>query len=86
MKTISRKDAEAIYNHIVGWRETYEYFCNEGQTKAFQELRDGLTNNNQTTVQLTDSAVVLVAYALDEMSKQYGEDVGELSSMMEALT
>ena len=73
MRLINQREAAAIYDSLLGWREQYEYFGNDEQTKAFQELERGLSGS--MPVPLTDSAAFLIFYALYEMSEQYGESV-----------
>ena len=45
MRMINQRDAAAIYDSLLGWREQYEYFCTDEQTKALQELDRGLSGS-----------------------------------------
>jgi hypothetical protein len=78
MRMINQREAAAIHDSLLGWREQYEYFGNDEQTKAFQELERGLSGSG--SVPLTDSAAFLIFYALYEMSEQYGESVNYYSN------
>ena len=82
MRMINQREAAAIHDSLLGWREQYEYFGNDEQTKAFQELERGLSGSGSVPVPLTDSAAFLIFYALYEMSEQYGESVNYHSTDM----
>lgn len=80
MRMINQREAAAIYNSLLGWREQYDCFGNDEQIKAFQELECGLSGS--APVPLTDSAAFIIFYALYEMSEQYGESVNYHSTDM----